>query len=153
MSPSATFFNLPLSSTFCADHEKSLLSLDWALASGIKSSGSVASGVFDSLPFYLVLGRDWHIFCRDSLPSARFLLTSGILEFAPNPPATTPPIQACPMDVDPDLHAGFPQRTFLCSPLGPSNSVLGRFIRSLCLLRAIGLQLRLILSCLTLSYA
>ncbi|KAJ7857944.1 hypothetical protein B0H14DRAFT_2578114 [Mycena olivaceomarginata] len=49
MPPSATFFDIPLSSTFCADHEKSLLSLDWVLASGIKSSGSVASGVL-SLP-------------------------------------------------------------------------------------------------------
>ncbi|KAJ7837883.1 hypothetical protein B0H14DRAFT_3870287 [Mycena olivaceomarginata] len=144
MPPSATFFDIPLSSTFCADHEKSLLSLDWVLASGIKSSGSVASGVLslpcegstcvmnanlsikDLLPFDLVLGRDWHLFCRDSLPSARFLLPSGILDFAPthmsfflfsgcfvnsvNPaPATVHPIQACPMDVDADLDAGFPQ--------------------------------------------
>ncbi|KAJ7825225.1 hypothetical protein B0H14DRAFT_3874576 [Mycena olivaceomarginata] len=133
MPPSATFFDIPFSSTFCADHEKSLLSLDWVLASGIKSSGSVASGVLslpcegstcvmnvnlsikDSLPFDLVLGRDWHLFCRDSLPRARFLLTSGILDFAPNPPATVP-IQACPMDVDADLDAGFPQRMFLVFP-------------------------------------
>jgi len=75
--------------------------LDWVLASGIKSSGSVASGVLslpcegstcvinvqltikDLFPFDVVLGRDWHLLCRDSLPNARFLLSSGILDFAP----------------------------------------------------------------------
>ncbi|KAF7349901.1 hypothetical protein MVEN_01290800 [Mycena venus] len=142
---SATSFDLPLSSTFCVDHEKSLLSLDWVLASGIESSGSVASDVLslpcegstcvmnvnlsikDSLPFDLVLVRDWHLFCRDSLlnapflPNARFLLTSGILDFAPNPSVTFPPILACPMDVKADLDAGFPQRSLhLCACSEPS---------------------------------
>jgi hypothetical protein len=87
----------------------------------------------DPLPFDLVLGRDWHLFCRDSSPSARFLLTSGILDFVPtrmsfflpsgffvnsvNPaPATVHPIQACSMDIDADLDAGFPQRMFLVFP-------------------------------------
>ncbi|KAJ7814478.1 hypothetical protein B0H13DRAFT_2381725 [Mycena leptocephala] len=134
MSSSATFSDLPLwSSTFCADLEKSLLFLDWVLASGIKSSGSVAYGVLsllcegstcvmnvnlsikDSLPFDLVLGCDWYLYCPDSLPGVRFLLTSGILDFAPNSPATVPPIQGCLMDIDTDLDAGFPQH--MCFPL------------------------------------
>jgi hypothetical protein len=82
--------------------------------------------------FDLVLGRDWHLFCRDSIPRTRFLLTSGILDFAPtrkaffllsgcfvnsvNPAPATVPIQACPMDVDTVLDVGFPQCMFLVFP-------------------------------------
>ncbi|KAJ7841933.1 hypothetical protein B0H14DRAFT_3869057 [Mycena olivaceomarginata] len=49
MAPSAAFCDLPLSTTFSPDPDQSALSLGWVLASGIKSSGSVASGVL-SLP-------------------------------------------------------------------------------------------------------
>ncbi|KAJ7827533.1 hypothetical protein B0H14DRAFT_3873689, partial [Mycena olivaceomarginata] len=94
MSSSTTFFDIPLSSTFCADLEKSLWFLDWVLASGLYLM-NVNLSIKDSLPFDLLLGCDWYLYCPDSLPGARFLLTSGILDFAPN--CERPPIQGCLM--------------------------------------------------------
>ncbi|KAJ6485493.1 hypothetical protein DFH09DRAFT_1339769 [Mycena vulgaris] len=49
MAPSATFCNLAVSTTFNAELEKSALFLDWVLASGIKTTISIASGIL-SLP-------------------------------------------------------------------------------------------------------
>ncbi|KAF7378322.1 ATP-dependent DNA helicase [Mycena sanguinolenta] len=136
MSASATFLDIPLSTTFCADYEKSLLSLDWVLTSGIKVSASLASGVLslpcdgspstcvmdvnlnvkDSLPFDLVLGRDWHLFCRDALPKARFFLSSGILDFDPRNRDTMPASQPCSMDIDAEPDADQPPRAVhLCA--------------------------------------
>ncbi|KAK6985128.1 hypothetical protein R3P38DRAFT_2805860 [Favolaschia claudopus] len=104
MSPSPTFCDIPLSATYNADSESSVVSSDWVRRSGLNCSETQASGILalpsdnstckmkgelitkDSLPFNLVLGRDWHLFCResDALPEARFVLTSGILEFTPS---------------------------------------------------------------------
>lgn len=107
MAPSATFCDLPLSTTFCSDLEKSVLSLDWVLASGLRTTASTTSGtlclpcddsvcsmtvqlaITTSLPFDLVLGRDWLLFCRDSLPSSRFVLSSGVLDLCPAPPGAS----------------------------------------------------------------
>ncbi|KAK7015742.1 hypothetical protein R3P38DRAFT_1407754 [Favolaschia claudopus] len=101
MSPSPTFCDIPLSATFNADFEDSAVSSDWLQRNGINCSETEASGVLsltchdttckmkvylnimDFLPSDLVLGRDWHLFCRDSFPGARFFLTSGVLDFAP----------------------------------------------------------------------
>ncbi|KAF7349662.1 hypothetical protein MSAN_01692700 [Mycena sanguinolenta] len=118
MPASATFCDLPLSTSFSSDLEQSLLSLDWVLSSGIKTSGSVASGVLslpcegttcvlninlaikDSLPFDLVLGRDWHLLCRDSLPDARFLLSSGMIDFALKAVHVAHSPNPSPMEID-----------------------------------------------------
>ncbi|KAJ7798262.1 hypothetical protein B0H14DRAFT_2907129, partial [Mycena olivaceomarginata] len=43
-------------------------------------ASAFAPGVTSSLPFDLVLGRDWLQFIRDSLPNACFHLTSGPLD-------------------------------------------------------------------------
>ncbi|KAJ7218157.1 hypothetical protein GGX14DRAFT_440100 [Mycena pura] len=52
----------------------------------------------DSLPFDLVLGCDWHLFCRDSVLNAHFVLSSGKLDLMPqgssSPCACTEP-SAC----------------------------------------------------------
>jgi hypothetical protein len=96
---------LSLSTTFDRNSEKSLLSLDWVLTSGLRTVGSLVSGplslpyhdgavdtvcrlqvqlsVTSSLPFDLVLGRDWLQICRDSLPRGSFHLTSGPLDIHP----------------------------------------------------------------------
>jgi hypothetical protein len=97
MSPSATFCNVPLSTSVDPSSDKSLLSLDWVLSSGIPAPQSVASGalalpygdsicsmhvsllVRSSLPYDLVLGRDWLFFCRQTLPHASFALSSGVV--------------------------------------------------------------------------
>lgn len=103
--PTAIFCNVPLSTSFSRDLEKSSLSLEWVLASGVPANNSVVSGVLSlpysndgaetvcclqvhlsiasSLPFDLVLGRDWLQFSRDSLPNACFHLTSGVLDMRP----------------------------------------------------------------------
>ncbi|KAJ7204906.1 hypothetical protein C8J57DRAFT_1542007 [Mycena rebaudengoi] len=128
MPPSATFCNLAVSTTFNAELEKSALSLDWVLASGIKTTVSIASGVLSlpcedtvcamhveltvtaSLPFDLVLGRDWLHFCRDSLPNSRFILSSGLFDLRPTKLAHSSAADHvhndCAMDVDGDLEVG-----------------------------------------------
>ncbi|KAJ7258656.1 hypothetical protein C8J57DRAFT_1644624 [Mycena rebaudengoi] len=143
MPPSATFCNLAVLTTFNAELEKSALSLDWVLASGVKTTVSIASGVLSlpcedtvcamhveltvtaSLPFDLVLGRDWLHFCRDSLPNSRFILSSGLFDLRPTKPAHSSAADHvhndCAMDVDGDLkvrtsHA----HAFLCVCPGSS---------------------------------
>ncbi|KAJ7462503.1 hypothetical protein FB451DRAFT_1266910 [Mycena latifolia] len=86
MSTSATFCKLPLSSSVNPLFERSLVSLDWILTSGIPAPKSVASGVLTisdnnvcsmhmklsvttGLPYDLVLGWDWAVLSSD--PSAR----------------------------------------------------------------------------------
>ncbi|KAJ7854417.1 hypothetical protein B0H14DRAFT_2579873 [Mycena olivaceomarginata] len=41
----ATFYNMPLSTTVNYDAERSLLSLDWVLSSGIRARHALASGI------------------------------------------------------------------------------------------------------------
>ncbi|KAJ7806072.1 hypothetical protein B0H14DRAFT_2876932, partial [Mycena olivaceomarginata] len=100
---------------------KSLVSLDWILASGILVPSSSASGflvlpsgdslcsmnmklsVTSGLPYDLVLGRDWIFFCRETLPHASFLLSLGI--FRPVLPSSTshplPLVHPTAQDLDP----------------------------------------------------
>ncbi|KAJ7921061.1 hypothetical protein B0H13DRAFT_2318816 [Mycena leptocephala] len=95
--PSAFFCNLPLSSSIDPTCEASLLSLDWVLSPGVPAFQSVASGLLalpsgksvcsmhmklricSDLPYDLVLGRDWLFFCRETLPHASFILSSGVV--------------------------------------------------------------------------
>ncbi|KAJ7847498.1 hypothetical protein B0H14DRAFT_2770090, partial [Mycena olivaceomarginata] len=81
----ATFRNLPLSTRFDQHADKSKLSLDWVLNSGVPASHSVASGILtlpsvdgafsahmdiavtSSLSFGIVLGRDWLQYCHSDL--------------------------------------------------------------------------------------
>ncbi|KAJ7350876.1 hypothetical protein DFH08DRAFT_995936, partial [Mycena albidolilacea] len=94
----ATFRNLPLSTMFDQHADKSKLSLDWVLNSGVPASHSVASGILtlpsvdsafsahinvavtSSLSFDIVLGRDWLQYCREAVPDTCFQLSSGILD-------------------------------------------------------------------------
>jgi hypothetical protein len=102
MPPTGIFCDVPLSTGFSRDLENSSLSLEWVLASGVPATHSMVSGILSlpctdgeletvcrlqiqlpvtsSLPFDLVLGRDWLQFSRDSLPNACFHLTSGPLD-------------------------------------------------------------------------
>jgi hypothetical protein len=79
------FCTIPVSVSVDATAEKSLITLDWVLSSGIPVLHSVASGVLTlpsgdtELPYDLVLGRDWLFFCRETIPHATFALTSGIV--------------------------------------------------------------------------
>lgn len=95
---SVTFRNLPLTAVFDQDTQKSVLSLDWALNSGIRAIHSVASGILTipsingvfslqiglpvvaSLPTDLVLGRDWLQYCRESVSEPCFYLSSGVVD-------------------------------------------------------------------------
>ncbi|KAJ6563165.1 hypothetical protein B0H10DRAFT_2239630 [Mycena sp. CBHHK59/15] len=114
MPPSATFSNIPLSTSFEPALERSTVSLDWVLNSGLSTSDSLLSGrlcipyrdtsdslcslrvhlhVSASLPFDLVLGRDWFHLCCTSFSTASFYLSSGVVDFSslPNvPPAPQP---------------------------------------------------------------
>ncbi|KAJ7906873.1 hypothetical protein B0H13DRAFT_2333021 [Mycena leptocephala] len=124
MPPSATLCAVPLSTTFNPTVERSLLSIDWVLSSGLPAVESVVSGrlclpyrsatdsvlsldvqlaVSASLPFDLVLGRDWFVQCTASLPNACFYLSSGLVNvpsFAPDPPASSSPAHCSAMDID-----------------------------------------------------
>lgn len=100
---SATFRNLALSTTFDKDEEKSRLSLDWVLQSGVRAVRSVASGILtipaadstfsvemefsiaSSLPFDLVLGCDWLQYFRESVPETCFYLSSGPIDLRRTP--------------------------------------------------------------------
>ncbi|KAJ7873126.1 hypothetical protein B0H14DRAFT_3131412 [Mycena olivaceomarginata] len=97
MSPSPMFCTISVSVSVDATAEKSLITLDWVLSSGIPVLHSIASGVLtlpsgdtvcsmniklsvcSELPYDLVLGRDWLFFCRETIPHATFALTSGIV--------------------------------------------------------------------------
>lgn len=97
MASSATFCSIPLSTSVDPLSQRSLVSLEWILTSGIPAHQSVASGVLTlpsgntmcsmhmklsvspGLAHDLVLGRDWLFFCRETLPHASFHLSSGIV--------------------------------------------------------------------------
>ncbi|KAF8214680.1 hypothetical protein K438DRAFT_1955729 [Mycena galopus ATCC 62051] len=98
MAATATFCNIPLSTSVNPLCDRFLGSLDWLLTAGIPASRAVASGVLTlpsgntvssmhmdlsvttSLPYDLVLGRDWLSFCRPTLPHASFRLSSGFVQ-------------------------------------------------------------------------
>ncbi|KAJ6605893.1 hypothetical protein B0H10DRAFT_2075484 [Mycena sp. CBHHK59/15] len=104
--------------------ERSLLSIDWVLTSGLSAVESLVSGrlcllyrsssdsvlsldvqlaVSASLPFDLVLGRDWLVHCTNSVPDACFYLSSGLVNlasFAPDPPALCSSTHSPTMDID-----------------------------------------------------
>jgi hypothetical protein len=109
MPPSATLCAVPLSTTFNPTVERSLLSIDWVLSSGLPAVESFVSGrlclpyrsstdsvlsldvrlaISASLPFDLVLGRDWFVQCADSLPNTCFYLSSGVVNLASFAPGT-----------------------------------------------------------------
>ncbi|KAJ6555495.1 hypothetical protein B0H10DRAFT_2122915 [Mycena sp. CBHHK59/15] len=114
----------PLSTTFNSTLERSLLSIDWVLTSGLSAVESLISGrlclpyrsssdsvlsldvqlaVSASLPFDLVLGRDWLVHCTNSVPDACFYLSSGLVNlasFAPDPPALCSSTHSPTMDID-----------------------------------------------------
>ncbi|KAF7367943.1 ATP-dependent DNA helicase [Mycena sanguinolenta] len=108
MSLSATFCKIPVSVSVNPASAKSLVSLDWILTSGLPAPSSSASGVLvlpsgdslcsmnmkfsvaSGLSYDLVLGRDWIFFCRETLPHASFLLSSGI--FPPPQPSNPSPL-------------------------------------------------------------
>jgi hypothetical protein len=91
---SATFCKLPLSTSVDPLSKCSLVSLDWILTSGIPAPQSLVAGVLTlpsgdgvcsmnvklsistSLPYDLVLGRDWLFFCHETLPHTSFRLSS-----------------------------------------------------------------------------
>ncbi|KAK6988531.1 hypothetical protein R3P38DRAFT_3443898, partial [Favolaschia claudopus] len=94
-----TFRGLPVSTTYDQHSERSQLSLDWVLSSGIPTSRSIAAGplsipcldaavftthinisVSSSLPCDLVLGRDWLQYCRECILDTCFLLSSGPID-------------------------------------------------------------------------
>jgi hypothetical protein len=47
MAATATFRNMPLSTTVNYDVERSLLSLDWVLSSGIRARYTLAAGILN----------------------------------------------------------------------------------------------------------
>ncbi|KAJ6552630.1 hypothetical protein DFH09DRAFT_1319078 [Mycena vulgaris] len=118
MSASATFCNIPLSTSFNPNSEKSLLALEWILSSGLSARDAVASGVLSlhytntscsmhinlnispSLPYDLVLGRDWSLICHDSLPNASCGFSSGIVRPGLRTASSLNTPQACSMDID-----------------------------------------------------
>ncbi|KAJ7200387.1 hypothetical protein GGX14DRAFT_400731 [Mycena pura] len=102
MSLSATFRNVPLSTSFDSDLETSMLSLDWVLSSAVATSASVASGLLSlpcsdgsfrsmnvelaisaSIPSDLVLGRDWMSYCWSAFPGDRFVIGSRYIHIHP----------------------------------------------------------------------
>ncbi|KAJ7654758.1 hypothetical protein B0H17DRAFT_1186156 [Mycena rosella] len=118
MATSATFQNMSLTTAFNCDTEKSLLSLDWVLNSGICAVCSVASGILtipcvngafsvqmnlpvvSSLTSDLVLGQDWLQYCRESVPQTCFYLTSGPIDLRRAPTVHSAPPQAKPGDIN-----------------------------------------------------
>ncbi|KAJ7462918.1 hypothetical protein FB451DRAFT_1494995 [Mycena latifolia] len=107
MHSSATFCKIPLSTSVNPLSKCSLVSLDWILTSGIPAPQSFVSGVLTlpsgngvcsmnvklsvttSIPYDLVLGRDWLLFCRETLPHASFRLSSGIFYPGQQPTASS----------------------------------------------------------------
>ncbi|KAF8191088.1 hypothetical protein K438DRAFT_2018486, partial [Mycena galopus ATCC 62051] len=120
---SATFCNIPLFTTFDAHQETSRLSLDWVLETGLSTVRSVATGIVTvpgvqngfsvqmdltvtaSLPFDLVLGRNWLQYCRETVPESCLVLSSGVIDLRRRPfvlmPHTPPPSHS-----EHDSHAG-----------------------------------------------
>ncbi|KAJ7691293.1 hypothetical protein B0H17DRAFT_1179642 [Mycena rosella] len=109
---------MSLTTAFNCDTEKSLLSLDWVLNSGICAVCSVASGILtipcvngafsvqmnlpvvSSLTSDLVLGQDWLQYCRESVPQTCFYLTSGPIDLRRAPTVHSAPPQAKPGDIN-----------------------------------------------------
>lgn len=146
MAPSATFCNIPLSTLVDSSSATSRVSLNWILSAGISAPGSVASGILtlpcgdtvcsmhtklsvtSTLPYDVVLGRDWLLFCRETLPHTSFDLSSGSVSPGHRPP---PPVDQCghpdsnssAMDVDAQPCAAMPsQSKSVPSFLGPPYS-------------------------------
>ncbi|KAJ6578979.1 hypothetical protein B0H10DRAFT_2100872 [Mycena sp. CBHHK59/15] len=125
MPPSATLCAVPLSTTFNSTLERSLLSIDWVLTSGLSAVESLVSGrlcfpVSASLPFDLVLGRDWLVHCTNSVPDACFYLSSGLVNlasFAPDPPALCSSTHSPTMDIDGPEHMFFVPQIYFCSDI------------------------------------
>ncbi|KAJ7830092.1 hypothetical protein B0H14DRAFT_3143688 [Mycena olivaceomarginata] len=103
MAPSATFCNIPLSTSVDSSSATSRVSLNWILSAGISAPGSVASGILtlpcgdtlsvtSTLPYDVVLGRDWLLFCRETLPHTSLDLSSGSVSPGHRPP---PPVDQC----------------------------------------------------------
>ncbi|KAJ6574051.1 hypothetical protein B0H19DRAFT_1063061 [Mycena capillaripes] len=104
--PPATFCKIPLTVSVEPASLKSLISIDWILSSGVPAPLSCASGVLTlpsgdtlcsmnmklsvvyEITYDLVLGRDWILFCRQTLPHASFSLSSGV--FYPAQPRSLP---------------------------------------------------------------
>ncbi|KAJ7813275.1 hypothetical protein B0H14DRAFT_3150015 [Mycena olivaceomarginata] len=105
----ATFCNLPLSTAFDQDQDTFMLSLDGVLQTDIHAVHSAASGILmlpavdcmfsvqmdlsvaSSLPFDLVLGRDWLQYCREPVPDTCFHLSSGLVDLRCTPITYTTP--------------------------------------------------------------
>ncbi|KAF8215302.1 hypothetical protein K438DRAFT_2008676, partial [Mycena galopus ATCC 62051] len=120
---SATFCNIPLSTTFDADQETSRLSLDWVLKTGLSTVRSVATGIVTvpgvqngfsvqmdltvaaSLPFDLVLGRNWLQYCRETVPESCLVLSSGVIDLQRRPNVLMPNTSR-PSYSEHNLHAG-----------------------------------------------
>ncbi|KAJ7067560.1 hypothetical protein C8F01DRAFT_1121665 [Mycena amicta] len=97
MSSASTFCSAPVSCSLDSTSQQAQVSLEWVLSAGIRSCGGEVRGtllldasgttvsmllcavVRSSLPYDLLLGRDWLHFCRDTLPDAVFTLSSGIV--------------------------------------------------------------------------
>ncbi|KAJ6573355.1 hypothetical protein B0H10DRAFT_2444127 [Mycena sp. CBHHK59/15] len=141
MAPSATFCDVPVSTSVDPLSPTSLVSLNWILSAGIPAPRSVASGVLtlpcgntvcsmhtklsvtSDLPYDLVLGRDWLFFCRETLPHTSFDLSSGTVSPGHRPPAPLglsgdPASNLSAMDVDTQHRMDTPSpasaRTCIC---------------------------------------
>ncbi|KAJ7836888.1 hypothetical protein B0H14DRAFT_3141615 [Mycena olivaceomarginata] len=127
MAPPVTFCNIPLSTSVDSSSATSRVSLNWILSAGISAPGSVASGILtlpcgdtlsvtSTLPYDVVLGRDWLLFCRETLPHTSFDLSSGSVSPGYRPP---PPVDQCghpdsnssAMDVDAQPCAATPSQS------------------------------------------
>ncbi|KAJ7806601.1 hypothetical protein B0H14DRAFT_3483980 [Mycena olivaceomarginata] len=140
MARSATFCEIPLSTSIDPLSENSLVSLDWILSSGIPARQSVASGVLTvtstdtvysvplkvsvvaDLPCDFVLGRDWLFFCWQTLPHTSFELSWGIVRPGqlPRSSSADSASESYTMDIVPhlaDVNVMSPQRTALLSLL------------------------------------
>ncbi|KAJ7243526.1 hypothetical protein C8J57DRAFT_1525632 [Mycena rebaudengoi] len=124
----ATFRNLSLSTSFNRNKEQSELSLDWVLASGIPATHSRTHGILSipctagfssiylelsivsSLPFDLVLGRDWLQYCWElafdtvmQLSDCHVDLRASAASISgPSPQPSQPDTNTDTMDIDAD---------------------------------------------------
>lgn len=159
MAPSATFCNIPLSTSVDNVSATSLVSLDWIMTTGIPAPRFVASGILTlpcgntmcsmhtklyvtpDLPYDLVLGRDWLFFCRETLPHTSFDLSSGTVSpghrlACPPDLSGHPASHSNPMDVDTQCSMNMSNlyvlNTFSFHPLlSESHSLTTTSLRSL----------------------
>ncbi|KAJ6563270.1 hypothetical protein DFH09DRAFT_1315454 [Mycena vulgaris] len=101
MSASATFCNIPLSTSFNPKSEKSLLTLERILSSGLSARDAVASGVL-SLPYdntscsmYINLTISHLSRMTSSWAMIRCIVRPGL-----RTASSLNTLQACPMDID-----------------------------------------------------